>query len=202
MLRLCYRPIHCIVWAKMLYSLIFGPEDKDSMMVDERAATVLSDDPEESAHRLFSKFFDADIRASAAIKERWLNRAPPTPISLESVLAAQTSEVTAESQAARDVRVLSVEENGVVFLNTIRRIMDERADDVGELEFDKDDRLAMDFVSAAANLRMANFGIERQSFFHAKGIAGNIVHAIGTTNAMAAGLIVKEALKVRAVVNV
>jgi ubiquitin-like 1-activating enzyme E1 B len=35
-----------------------------------------------------------------------------------------------------------------------------------------------------------------QSHFAVKGIAGNIVHAIATTNAIAAGLIVLEAFKV------
>jgi len=34
------------------------------------------------------------------------------------------------------------------------------------------------------------------SLFEAKGIAGNIVHAVATTNAIVAGLIVIEAIKV------
>lgn len=34
------------------------------------------------------------------------------------------------------------------------------------------------------------------SLFEAKGIAGNIVHAVATTNAIIAGLIVIEAIKV------
>lgn len=33
------------------------------------------------------------------------------------------------------------------------------------------------------------------SLFEAKGIAGNIVHAVATTNAIVAGLIVIEAIK-------
>lgn len=53
----------------------------------------------------------------------------------------------------------------------------------------------MEFVTAAANLRAHSFGIPLQSLFDAKGIAGNIIHAIATTNAIIAGLIVLEAIK-------
>ncbi|CAM9900329.1 unnamed protein product, partial [Phaeothamnion confervicola] len=67
---------------------------------------------------------------------------------------------------------------------------------VGKLEFDKDDRLAMRFVTAACNLRSKVFHIPPQSLYAAKGIAGNIVPAIATTNAIIAGLQVIEALKV------
>lgn len=67
--------------------------------------------------------------------------------------------------------------------------------DVGKLVFDKDDQLAVEFVTAAANLRAHSFGIPSQSLFEAKGMAGNIIHAIATTNAIIAGLIVLEALK-------
>lgn len=54
----------------------------------------------------------------------------------------------------------------------------------------------MDFVTAASNLRSACYGIPRQSAFDAKGMAGNIIHAVATTNAMVAGLLVTEAIKV------
>lgn len=68
--------------------------------------------------------------------------------------------------------------------------------EIGNLSFDKDDQLAVEFVTAAANIRAASFGIPLHSLFEAKGIAGNIVHAVATTNAIVAGLIVIEAIKV------
>lgn len=68
--------------------------------------------------------------------------------------------------------------------------------DVGNLTFDKDDQLAVEFVTAAANIRAESFGIPMHSLFESKGIAGNIVHAVATTNAIIAGLIVIEAIKV------
>ena len=45
-------------------------------------------------------------------------------------------------------------------------------------------------------MRSRSFGIPPQSHFAAKGMAGNIVHAIATTNAITAGLIVVQALRI------
>ena len=56
--------------------------------------------------------------------------------------------------------------------------------------------MAVEFVTTAANIRASSFGIPLHSLFEAKGVAGNIVHAVATTNAIIAGLIVIEAIKV------
>lgn len=81
------------------------------------------------------------------------------------------------------------------------------------LTFDKDDVDTLDFVAAAANLRAAIFHIELNSKFEIKrefrirlgyklsltrrlGMAGNIIPAIATTNAMTAGLCVLQSFKV------
>lgn len=54
--------------------------------------------------------------------------------------------------------------------------------------FDKDDINAVQFVTAATNIRAHNFGIEMQSLFKIKEMAGKIVPAISSSNAMAASL--------------
>ena len=64
------------------------------------------------------------------------------------------------------------------------------------LTFDKDDQDTLDFVAATANLRSLVFGIEPRSKFDIKQMAGNIIPAIATTNAMTAGLCVLQAFKV------
>ena len=64
------------------------------------------------------------------------------------------------------------------------------------LTFDKDDEDTLDFVAASANLRSITFGIETRSKFDIKQMAGNIIPAIATTNAMTAGLCVLQAFKV------
>ena len=89
------------------------------------------------------------------------------------------------------------------------------------IAFDKDDDETLDFVTAAANLRSAAYGIASQSRWEVKGaphapriprnahprarprmcvcaeMAGNIIPAIATTNAVVAGLIVLQALHLR-----
>jgi ubiquitin-like 1-activating enzyme E1 B len=64
------------------------------------------------------------------------------------------------------------------------------------LTFSKDDEDTLTFVTAASNLRSHIFGIPMQSRFDVKASAGNIIAAIATTNAIIAGLIVLQALKV------
>ena len=64
------------------------------------------------------------------------------------------------------------------------------------LTFDKDDEDTLDFVAASANLRSIIFGIELKSKFDIKQMAGNIIPAIATTNAMTASLCVMQAFKV------
>ncbi|KAH7908705.1 hypothetical protein BJ138DRAFT_1103289 [Hygrophoropsis aurantiaca] len=62
------------------------------------------------------------------------------------------------------------------------------------IAFDKDDDDTLDFVTATANLRAAAYGIERKTRWEVKEIAGNIIPAIATTNAIISGLIVLQAL--------
>merc|ERR1719199_1356555 len=73
-----------------------------------------------------------------------------------------------------------------------------RAEMVGQSVFSKDDPVSMDFVHAAANLRMANYRIDRLSRWDAQSIAGAIVPAVASTNAIVAGLEVVQLIHVLA----
>ena len=64
------------------------------------------------------------------------------------------------------------------------------------MEWDKDDDDAMMFVAAAANIRAAIFNIEQKTQWKVKEMAGNIIPAIATSNAIIAGLIVLQAVRV------
>ena len=64
------------------------------------------------------------------------------------------------------------------------------------MEWDKDDDDAMMFVAAAANIRCAIFNIEQKTEWKIKEMAGNIIPAIATSNAIIAGLIVLQAVRV------
>jgi len=62
----------------------------------------------------------------------------------------------------------------------------------------KDDAEMLDFVTATSNLRAHAFGIEEKTRFKVKEMAGNIIPAIATTNAIIAGLIVMQAFHILA----
>jgi ubiquitin-like 1-activating enzyme E1 B len=61
-----------------------------------------------------------------------------------------------------------------------------RRQDLGKMMFSKDDEMAVEFVTAAANLRAHNFSIALESLFKIKEMAGKIVPAISSSNAIAA----------------
>merc|ERR1711972_80213 len=74
----------------------------------------------------------------------------------------------------------------------------ERKADIGSSTFSKDDKTAMDFVHCAANLRMENYRISRISRWDAQSIAGAIIPAVASTNAIVAGLEVVQLIHVLA----
>ena len=61
--------------------------------------------------------------------------------------------------------------------------------------FEKEDEVAMQFVWSASSLRSYNFFIPLISLFDCKQIAGNIIPAVASTNGIAAGIQVAEAIK-------
>jgi ubiquitin-like 1-activating enzyme E1 B len=209
------KPIHCVVWAKeYLFPLLFGPPVEESDL-DPDGALVRG--AEESAvdfaKKVFSCVFDAKIQEvlETAGKDVWEGRTPPKPICLESLKLDVTTGVengnrgNSHSGSAcaafgltNQNEVWTVEQSAAVFIEAARQIFVNRSTEVGSLTFDKDDDLAVEFVSAAANLRSMCYHIPPQSLFDTKGMAGNIIHAIATTNAIISGLIVIEALKLLA----
>ena len=214
------KPVHCIAWAKeLLFKKLFGGEDTDLVDTSEEAdeggdgaAAPAADAAEAAApaaaaapplqrgegeaagafaRRVFSTVFCADVHRLLSMEALWKERAPPTPLEIEKLEMPE-----AASLHDVDRRAWSVAENAAAFVGSIERFYAERGDEVGAATFDKDDPIALDFVTSASNLRGEIFGIERQSRWSVKEIAGNIVPAIATTNAIIAGFIVLEALKV------
>lgn len=54
--------------------------------------------------------------------------------------------------------------------------------------FDKDDQDALEFVIAASNIRAHNFGIQQETAFKIKEMAGKIIPAISSSNALVASM--------------
>ncbi|GIL75048.1 hypothetical protein Vretifemale_4869 [Volvox reticuliferus] len=168
----------------------------------------------EYAARVFERVYTWDIEQLCGVKELWEKRPPPKPMRLEELLpdteraavgaALETAIAKGQGSASRALGLnnasqkWTASQNAAVLLLAIAMYHDMRKEEVGSASFDKDDDLAVDFVTSASNLRSSCYGIPEQSLFDAKGMAGNIIHAIATTNAIISGLIVIEALKILA----
>ncbi|KAI0440964.1 hypothetical protein F4803DRAFT_552588 [Xylaria telfairii] len=219
------QPIHCIVWGKSyLLNEIFGASE-DQVVLDtsensDNAKEIEELKKESEALRkiresagtehfpqmLFDKVFNADIVRLRSMEDMWKSRSPPEPLQYESVLRQASKANAAKESIIQDgQKVWNLQENLVVFNDSLdrlsKRILDlkkQHGDDSPQamISFDKDDDDTLDFVASSANIRSFVFGIEQKSRFDIKQMAGNIIPAIATTNAIVAGLCVLESFKV------
>ncbi|OCH85042.1 hypothetical protein OBBRIDRAFT_785397 [Obba rivulosa] len=110
---------------------------------------------------------------------------------------ASSSMAGASSSSAaklKDQKSLSLKDSLELFVSSTERLAARVRAGEDTISFDKDDDDTLDFVTAAANLRSAAYGIPGKSRWEVKEMAGNIIPAIATTNAIIAGLIVLQAL--------
>jgi ubiquitin-like 1-activating enzyme E1 B len=147
---------------------------------------------------LFRKLFHRDILkrlrvAELSNEEIWKGKQPPKAIFPAEASSIQLAETSSHTGLA-DQRIWSLEESILRFYQSAAKLRT-RFLASGAVEWDKDDEDALEFVTSATNLRSYNFHIPLQSKFDTKAMAGNIIPAIATTNAIIAGLIVLEAFK-------
>ncbi|KOS41945.1 hypothetical protein ACN38_g7166 [Penicillium nordicum] len=214
------QPIHCIVWAKsFLLPELFGDSEDEAPEVDNTEnpdnANEIADlrkeelelkelrqsiGTEEAHEKVFDKVFRRDIMRLQGMKEMWKEREVPEP--LDFARLQEESASIASTISTHDQKVWTLGENFSVFRDSLNRLthrlkqLQEKNQDSPILTFDKDDVDTLDFVTAASNLRAATFQVELKSKFDVKQMAGNIIPAIATTNAMTAGLCVLQSLKV------
>ena len=212
-------PVHCIVWAKsFLFNVLFGKldDDEEATMSTEGADQQELKNLNEEADQLkklrllvgkpsllaavFDKVFHSDIKRLLAMKNLWKTRKPPTILKSDQFKKAKLEKLT---PLEFDQKVLSLEGTFTIFADMLNKIGKRVAIERGKnpdyfIEFDKDDEDSLSFVTAAANLRAHCFSIPMQSRFNVKEIAGNIIPAIATTNAIVAGMMVMLAFKILA----
>ncbi|KAG4969093.1 hypothetical protein AAZX31_12G225700 [Glycine max] len=210
----------------LLFAKLFGDKNQDndlnvrssdaassSKNVEDVFERRKDEDIDQYGRKIFDHVFGYNIELALSNEETWKNRNRPKPIYSKDILSDEpaqqngnlekkyeSDELSVSAMASLGMKnpqdIWSLKENSRIFLEAFRLFFTKREKEIGNLSFDKDDQLAVEFVTAAANIRAASFGIPLQNLFEAKGIAGNIVHAVATTNAVIAGLIVIEAIKV------
>ncbi|XP_045463652.1 SUMO-activating enzyme subunit 2 [Harmonia axyridis] len=213
------EPVHCIVWAKHLFNQLFGEEDPDqdvspdsedpeaktedghsmteSGNVKRISTRQWAQDNEYNPSKLFNKFFFEDIQYLLKMENLWKSRKPPVPLNWANATKEEEKmEIDGEDNVKNtDMKVWSINKCAKVFAKTVDNLKIEL---FGKefLLWDKDDKAAMDFVTACANIRSNIFSIAMQSRFSTKSIAGSIIPAIATANAIIAGLVVLHTFRV------
>lgn len=217
--------IHCIVWGKSyLFAELFGISEDDAPELDQsldkegnnaeeiaklrEEATKLKRVREQMGSQdfpraVFEMVFKDDIERLLSMEDMWKGKRAPNALDFDKL--SEDAKLPAQTILSDDQKTWSVADNFAVFVDSINRLSQrletERAQtEVGNsapiLSFDKDDADTLDFVVASANLRASIFGIDMRSKFDIKQMAGNIIPAIATTNAMTAGLCVLQAFKI------
>ncbi|KAF7727004.1 E1 ubiquitin-activating protein uba2 [Apophysomyces ossiformis] len=163
---------------------------------------------DEYARMVFEKVFVSDINRLLEMKDMWKNRSPPTPLDYDSIEIEAEIELSnreevgvSSSSGLTDQNVWPLWQSFDVFRDSLSRLSArlielQQVDRDASLSFDKDDEDAMDFVTATSNMRAHIFGIDQKSRFDVKSMAGNIIPAIATTNAIIAGVAVMKSFAV------
>ncbi|KAF8514983.1 hypothetical protein JB92DRAFT_2718341 [Gautieria morchelliformis] len=168
-------------------------------------------DGETSAARPLSQVFTDDVHNLLSMADMWRSRAPPEPLNFNTIVSTPISDEgaatstsnghTTAANALRDQKTLTLREMLDMFVSSTNRLatrlsLPKAKGGEETVVFDKDDDDALDFVCAAANLRSVIYGITTKTRWEVKEMAGNIIPAIATTNAVIAGLIVLQVLHI------
>ncbi|XP_050539477.1 SUMO-activating enzyme subunit 2 [Daktulosphaira vitifoliae] len=193
------EPIHCIIWAKFLFGQLFGEMEEDVSM-DEKgegeskvSARQWAKSNNYDPIKLFKKFFIDDIQYLLSMEDLYKNKGVrPVPFNEDIIKNIEESKYKNEP----DTVILSLEQYVVMFLDCVTSIKEKFLKSNEFLVWDKDDDDYMNFVVACTNIRSKIFNIVLKSHFDIKSMAGNIIPAIATANAMVGGQIVIHALRI------
>jgi len=187
------KPIHCIVWAKLLFEVLFGPENDDNDLKDLAELAKNNDIID-----IMTKLFETDVLSIKNAKEDSDNKL--SEIFAKSIKTVSREDLEKYIGAAsldsfnRHEDKLAEDLNIAIFAEAFQRLNKQKLQD-SVITFEKDDDNIIHFISTAANLRMYCFNIERQSFNEIKNMAGNIVPAIASTNSIVSGIEIVEMMK-------
>ncbi|CAL1678581.1 unnamed protein product [Lasius platythorax] len=177
-------------------------EHNDKGNIDRVSTRVWAQSCDYDPEKLFAKLFHDDIKYLLSMDNLWKKRRAPMPLNwreLPDGVAGCSKEIN--QPGLKDQQRWSISKCGSIFADSLKnlsqalKVSQEKSLD-NHLVWDKDDQHAMDFVAACANIRAHIFGIPQKSRFDIKSMAGNIIPAIATTNAIIAGMVVLHAFRV------
>ncbi|ODV81008.1 uncharacterized protein CANTADRAFT_20557 [Suhomyces tanzawaensis NRRL Y-17324] len=140
---------------------------------------------------LVNKIFKVDVERLLLIETLWKSRQKPVPLIItqyeQDLIRILDDQTELQKIFGDETKVWSTLENLVILFKASESLQRRLQGEESFLSFDKDDEDTLNFVTASANLRSIIFNIEVKSKFDIKQIAGNIIPAIATTNAIISG---------------
>jgi len=208
------QPQHTIAWAKLMFELMYGPQvDVESNELNDLVGAVSkirsdheSETPYQCAIGFVHKFFIEDIIELALAKGvTWEFKAAPEPLKpqiyndfvtyCETIKFDNEKDFLAKIEELRSAPCTDIDTTLACFIHLVSNLETlQRSDDFKGLQFDKDDTDSMNFIALSSNLRNFNYNIPKQSIWTCQSIAGSIIPAIASTNAIVAGLQVVQLL--------
>ncbi|UZJ55881.1 hypothetical protein CBS101457_005201 [Exobasidium rhododendri] len=159
-----------------------------------------SEEKEALCRRAFDKIFKEDVERLLRMEDMWRNRVRPIPIQYDEAVQGEAESAKASSSTAastngngnasqlRDQKMLSLKETVDLFNESLLALAHRVRLEPGiPISFDKDDIDTLNFVTSTSNLRSRIYHIATQTRFQVKEMAGNIIPAIASTNAIIAG---------------
>ncbi|CAD2105650.1 SUMO-activating enzyme subunit 2, putative [Plasmodium vinckei brucechwatti] len=208
-------PEHCVAWGKLIFETFFCKNDNETL-IDikkhiEEESKKRNMDKEEIIRFIFNYLFHDTINELIALKKDYAIM--PKPILFEENINPESHNVEKLSQEksgnnlkTNDNKIADkICENNSIQLssqniwdkekciemyvstfNKLYKYLNIKKETEEYLIFDKDDDDCINFITSLSNLRMINFSIKQKSKFDIQSIAGNIIPAISSTNAIVA----------------
>jgi ubiquitin-like 1-activating enzyme E1 B len=216
------KPVHCIVWAKELFKLIFGNTSESLLYEPPEGAETSTFMPyitlptdtsptsvAEYSKKLLTSLFITEVQKQIDMGVYKTSSCIPTVVSQDTIQRAAERLVSLGGGGGGAVvrpsaikgweRVVWTDEDCLLEMMCCSRdflTLPSLTGLVGSCSFEKDDKTIMTFVAAASLIRSRIFHIEGLCYHDAKGVAGNIIPAIASTNAIIAGLQVAAAMSI------
>lgn len=194
---------HCVAWAKALFELLFSENTNGNLLEDY----TIHENPSVN----FQNYFFFNIKKEHSANVSGNTGTQIDPIDIQRILLFEIDDLQSAfnqdnymnfnsklstfdhcEKTATDVNTLVL----LLLKSTFK--LQQMIKENGQKfdKFDKENKEIVNFVFSASNLRASNFRIKNLTRFKIKEIAGNIIPAIASTNAIIAAIQTEECIKV------